>query len=386
MAPITWLDKLEQELDIDIDWMDSDFLRSYLPKIRFHDQTSNQGFVDVQLDHPSNAQLIIDTAREVKAEHEDAASTNTLLKQHPLWVAIYTRMSVLMAAKNVDLISGRTLLQTLPSLAYDYEATLAHAHLYAAEFARVGVSRDRFCIKIPSTGPALNAAKTLQTEGIQTLGTALFGLAQAIACSQARCLSISPYYNDVRVHTDRSVWPETKDPAVEHPNSPRILQILEAYRRLYKETGQDQPLMKNASFVNAEESMAAGEMGCQSVTLFHGIIEDLASRPYDPESPTRPGGKAAEGRPKPEHHYRDRPDVNDRLKPLLEVDHLSKASAAPDYDALSKVDYLADNGKALDAAIKADTAAADRLDVALTLFITAENSSRAKVEKALAAI
>ena len=382
--------------------MDPDFLRSYLPKIRFHDQTSNQGFVDVQLDHPSNAQLIVDTARAVKAEHEDAASTNTLLKQHPLWVAVYTRMSVLMAAQNVELIAGRTLLQTLPSLAYDCEATLAHARLYAAEFARVGASRDRFCIKIPSTGPALNAAKTLQAEGIQTLGTALFGLAQAIACSQARCLSISPYYNgayylvypvvygtnftDVRVHTDRTAWPETKDPAVEHPNSPRILQILEAYRRLYKETGQDQPLMKNASFVNAEEAMAAGEMGCQSVTLFHTIIEDLATRPYDPASPSRPGGKAAEGRPKPEHHYRDRPDVSDRLKPLLEVDHLSNASAAPDYDALSKVDYLADNGKALDAAIKADAAAAERLDVALTLFIAAENSSRAKVDKALAAV
>lgn len=67
--------------------------------------------------------------------------------------------------------------------------------MYDREFQRAGISRERYCIKIPSTGPAMNAAKILQEEGIQTLGTALFGLAQAIACSQAGCLFISPYFN-----------------------------------------------------------------------------------------------------------------------------------------------------------------------------------------------
>jgi transaldolase len=97
--------------------------------------------------------------------------------------------------KNIDLISGRVFLQTLPSQAYDTDATLAHARLYDAEFARAGIPRGRFCIKVPCTGPALNAAKVLQAEGIQTLGTALFSVPQAIACSQAGCLYISPYYN-----------------------------------------------------------------------------------------------------------------------------------------------------------------------------------------------
>jgi transaldolase len=103
--------------------------------------------------------------------------------------------AVLMCKKNIDSIQGRVLLQTLPSKAYDTQATLDHARLYDKEFARAGISRERFCIKIPSTGPALNAAKILSTEGIPTLGTALFSLAQAIACSQAGMLYISPYYN-----------------------------------------------------------------------------------------------------------------------------------------------------------------------------------------------
>lgn len=212
----TWLEKLEEqrkstshELDpleltnnavnVDVDWMDPEYIKS-MP-IKPHDQTSNQLWVDIQLGHPSNAELLAQTAKELKDEG---------------WLAIYTRMvsdprrpmysqlkgpyndilqAVLMCKKNIDLIRGRVLLQTLPSKAYDTQATLDHARLYDQEFARAGIGRDRYCIKIPSTGPALNAAKVLSAEGIPTLGTALFGLPQAIACSQAGMLYISPYFN-----------------------------------------------------------------------------------------------------------------------------------------------------------------------------------------------
>lgn len=103
--------------------------------------------------------------------------------------------------KNIDNIQGRVLLQTLPSKAYDESATIDHARLYDQEFKRVGISRARYCIKIPATGPALNAAKTLSKDldddglPIATLGTAIFGLPQAIAASQADMLYISPYFN-----------------------------------------------------------------------------------------------------------------------------------------------------------------------------------------------
>lgn len=51
---------------------------------------------------------------------------------------------------------------------------------------------------------------------------------------------------EVRAHSDTSLWPDVEDPATQHPNSARIWQILETYRRLYKETGREQPLLKNA--------------------------------------------------------------------------------------------------------------------------------------------
>jgi transaldolase len=156
--------------------------------------------------------------------------------------------AVNMCKNNIDNIKGRVLLQVHPNQAYDAQAVLESARAYAREFERAGIPQDRYCIKIPSTGPALSACPQLKKEGIATLGTALFGLPQAIAASQAGCLYISPYFNEVKAHDDPKLWPDVEDPATQHTMSARTMQILETYARLYKETGKDQPLLKQARY------------------------------------------------------------------------------------------------------------------------------------------
>lgn len=97
-------------------------------------------------------------------------------------------------------------------MAYDEQATIDHARLLDQEFARVGIDRSRYCVKIPSTGPALNAAKVLSQDKdenglpIATLGTAIFGLSQAIASSQANMLYISPYLNGESQSRGKKYW------------------------------------------------------------------------------------------------------------------------------------------------------------------------------------
>ncbi|KAH7123491.1 hypothetical protein B0J13DRAFT_511881 [Dactylonectria estremocensis] len=363
MGTKSWLDKLEEQIHVDVDWMAPEFIKGMAP-FHFHDQTSNQLWVDIQLGDDSNREVFIQTAKDLKDQG---------------WLAIYTRMAVHMCKKNIDMIQGRVLLQTLPSKAYDTQATLDHAHLYDREFARVGISRDRFCIKIPSTGPALNAAKILSSEGIPTLGTALFSLHQAIACSQAGMLYISPYYNETRAHDELELWPKSADPALEHPMSARILQILDTYKRLYRETGKEQPFLKNASFISVEEAMAAGEMGCHSATISHTVLEQLSKLPYDASK--QPG----EGLPKPTHVYKNAHPTPERLKKLLTVDVL----AGPDWDgklASTDVDWLANGGSELDKANEADIPTKKRLEDALTLFIGGEERSKLKVETLLGEI
>jgi transaldolase len=295
-----------------------------------------------------------------------------------------------MCKNNIDNIKGRVLLQVYPNEAYDTKAVLDSARAYAKEFERAGISQDRYCIKIPSTGPALNACPQLKKEGIATLGTALFGLPQAIAASQAGCLYISPYFNEVKAHDDPKLWPDVEDPATQHTMSARTLQILETYARLYKETGKDQPLLKQAryvqprrlsissvltilqSFITAKEAMAAGEHGCHSATISPEVLNELAKLQYD--GTQQPG----EGKPKPANVYAGY-KTPERLLKVSKIDPLQAA----DIDgklASTDIDYLANNGEELQKAIKADPITSQRLDDALTLFTGGLMESKAKIE------
>lgn len=60
---------------------------------------------------------------------------------------------------------------------------------------------------------------------------------------------ISDTRREVRAHDDLSLWPDVEDPAIQHTMSARIVQILETYRKLFKESGKEQPLLKNARYI-----------------------------------------------------------------------------------------------------------------------------------------
>jgi len=283
-----------------------------------------------------------------------------------------------MCKNNISNIKGRTLLQVYPNEAYDTQAVLDSARAYAKEFERADIPQDRYCIKIPSTGPALNACQQLKKEGVSTLGTALFSLPQAIACSQAECLYISPYFNEVKAHDDLELWPNVEDPATQHTMSARTLQILETYARLYKETGKEQPLLKQASFITAKEAMAAGEHGCHSATISPQVLDELASLEYD--GTKQPG----EGVPKPAHMYQNA-KTPARLIKVSKIDPLAAAELDGKL-ASTEIDYLANNGEELEKAIKADPITSQRLKDALELFTGGLMESKAKIEKAFAEV
>jgi transaldolase len=189
-------------------------------------------------------------------------------------------------------------------------------------------------------------------------------------------------------HDDRSLWNDSKgwaDPAVNHPNSPRIIQIIETYKRLYGETGQEQPLVKNASFISPEEAMAAGEMGCHSATISHMVLNELAELTYDPQDKNPKKRLPAVGPGRLAHVYKDAAVLTDRFLPLSLIDPLTDSNKAISIDDAIKVDWLANGGKALDEANAADPQTARRLKIALELFTGGENRSKEKVEVAMKA-
>ncbi|KNG90455.1 hypothetical protein ANOM_001247 [Aspergillus nomiae NRRL 13137] len=353
----SWLEVLEQRTNVDVDYMDPAFTLSVQP-FQFNDMTSNQTFVHEQMCHPDNASLLRDVVSQYKTSG---------------WLAIYTHMAVLMCKANISNIKGRVLLQTLPTYAYNCVKTVEHARAYAREFEAVGISKDRFCIKIPATGPGLRACQILAQDGIRTLGTAVFSVHQAIAASQAGCLYISPYYNEPLAHVDRSIWPQSDDPALLHPFSPRLIQILDTYKRLYKETGREQPLVKLAGFLSTSEAMAASEIGCHSATISHQVLKELWALRY--VSSKQPG----EGVPKPAHPYANALPSPARLAQLAGLDPLAPATWNGEL-ASADVDYLANNGENLDAANNADPETKRRIADALEGFVKAEKRSQSKIQ------
>ncbi|KAJ5195030.1 uncharacterized protein N7498_008468 [Penicillium cinerascens] len=262
----------------------------------------------------------------------------------------YTRMAVLVSKANIDNIQGRVLLQTLPSNAYDTRKTLENARAYAKEVESVGVSKDRFCINIPCT------------EGIRTLGTILFSVHQVIAASQAGCLYISPYYNEVRAHNEQERGPKSDDPALLHPMSPRLVQIFEMYKRLYKETGKEQPF--GAAFPQeCQLHLSTGSNGSWRAGLpigdyFSPSAHQLANLPYD--GAKQPG----EGVPKPEHPYRNAAPTPERLKKIAQTDPLIGSNWGGKLSRID-IDYLANGGVELDKANEADPETKKRLREAL---------------------
>lgn len=164
--------------------------------------------------------------------------------------------------------------------------------------------------------------------------------------------------------------------------SARVVQMLNTYKKLYKETGRPQPKMKLASFISAKEAMAAAEFGCHSATVSPKLLDELAALQYD--GTEQPGA----GAPKPDpavEYYQHAGPTPTRLQKLASTDPL----AAADWDgqlASTQEDYLANGGIALDSAIDKDPIAKTRLQSALETFTDAENKSKKKVEEILASL
>lgn len=81
-APQTWLEKLEEQLNVDVDWMDPTYSKN-LP-IKPNDQTSNNLWVNQQMSHPENKEMVLQVCKELKSEGWKAAYTRIVRFPHKI--------------------------------------------------------------------------------------------------------------------------------------------------------------------------------------------------------------------------------------------------------------------------------------------------------------
>lgn len=163
-------------------------------------------------------------------------------------------------------ISGRIHVQVSPRHAFSTSATVTAARriISLASALSSSATKDRICIKIPSTWEGLHACKILESEhSIATLATTLFTLSQAIAAGEAGCTYIAPYVNDLRVHFE---------PGFVDPNVRAASKLCADAQKMFKSRGFGTKILP-ASLTSTDEIMAL--RGSDHITISPPLLEAL---------------------------------------------------------------------------------------------------------------
>ena len=100
--------------------------------------------------------------------------------------AVTDRLAVNFGEALTRIVPGRVSTEVDADLSFDTRATIAKARALIADYKSRGVERERILIKVAATWEGAQAAKVLQSEGIDCNLTLIFSLAQAIACADAK--------------------------------------------------------------------------------------------------------------------------------------------------------------------------------------------------------
>ncbi|KAK1218329.1 hypothetical protein PQX77_019000 [Marasmius sp. AFHP31] len=326
----TLLSQIRGLVTVDIDAMDPEIAARHTKETKFCDMTSNQALVYSEALRPERAHLIRAAIDAVKNDSSQSHNDEDKLLQDVLDV-----FTVLLGKKVYPYLTGNVHAQTSPSAAYDVEKTVEHARKLVSLFEAHKIPKERVCIKIPTTAQSMVACKLLSEMGIQTLATILFSVPQAIAASQANCTYVAPYFNELRVHFEPSLWRDYTHPANDHPSSQSIISIKQAFKSLNSKT-----LVMPASIVTVNEVIGLASLRPDHLTISGGLLDKLSEEP-----------------PKPEDTFKT------SLQPIID-------------DAELKTDYLANDGEALRLAIEKDEDVSRRLSDALSLFDDFEKKTK----------
>ena len=248
------LDQLRQFTTVVADTGNFRQLAAFAPQ----DATTNPSLILKAVQQPDYAPLLSNTA----AAHRGAALDE-----------IVDRTLVRFGLEILKVVPGRVSTEVDARLSFDVAATLARARRLIALYEAEGVSRERVLIKIAATWEGMQAARTLQAEGIRCNLTLLFSFAQAVACGEAGVQLISPFVGriyDWHKKAAGAAWDEAASAGV---NDSGVRSVSQIYR-YYKQFGVKTEVM-GASFRNVGQITALA--GCDLLTISPELLATLQS-------------------------------------------------------------------------------------------------------------
>ncbi|HEY9279778.1 MAG TPA: transaldolase [Eoetvoesiella sp.] len=185
------------------------------------------------------------------------------------------RILIAFGQEILKIVPGRVSTEVDARLSFDTPATIKRAHQLIELYRQAGIDRERVLIKIASTWEGIQAAKTLQAEGISCNLTLLFSLPQAVACAEAKVQLISPFVGRIYDWYKKSAgeqWNEAANAGTADPGVESVKRIFD----YYKAFGISTEIM-GASFRNVGQIQALA--GCDLLTISPELLDQLASDP-----------------------------------------------------------------------------------------------------------
>jgi transaldolase len=248
------LEQLRQMTDVVADTGDIEAIAKYKPV----DATTNPSLLLKAAALPQYSDLIDDTVAAVKA---DNVADKDLIDE------LADRYAVAIGCEILKIVPGRISTEVDARLSFDREASVVRAQKLIDFYDSKGIGRERVLIKLASTWEGIEAARQLESEGINCNLTLLFCDIQAVAAAKAGAFLISPFVGRI---LDWYKKAESVDSYA--PNEdPGVLSVRNIYQ-LFKTRGFTTIVM-GASFRNVGEIEALA--GCDRLTIAPNFLQEL---------------------------------------------------------------------------------------------------------------
>ena len=251
-ASMNQLDQLKQYTTVVADTGNFKQLLAFAPR----DATTNPSLILKAVQQPDYAPLLAQTARA----HHGAALDE-----------IVDRTLVRFGVEILKVVPGRVSTEVDARLSFDTTSTLARARRLIGLYEAEGIPRDRVLIKIAATWEGIQAARTLEREGIRCNLTLLFAFSQAVACGEAGVRLISPFVGRIYDWYKKAAGAAWDEAANAGPNDPGVKSVAHIYR-YYKKFGIATEVM-GASFRNVGQILALA--GCDLLTISPELLASL---------------------------------------------------------------------------------------------------------------
>ena len=251
------LEALKQFTTVVADTGDFQQIAAYAPQ----DATTNPSLILKAVQMPAYQPLLAKAVTEAKGTGHGNATVD----------AVMDALLVSFGCEILKLIPGRVSTEVDARLSFDQAATEAKARQLIALYNAAGIANDRILIKMAATWEGIQAAATLEAEGIHTNLTLLFSFAQAVACADAKVQLISPFVGRIYDWYKKQAGADWNEQLRAGTNDPGVQSVARIYA-YYKRHGVATEVM-GASFRNVGQIKALA--GCDLLTISPDLLAQL---------------------------------------------------------------------------------------------------------------